>query len=128
MSARTVTPLRPLTEPGYTAETALNDIHTILTRRATAQATEMVAELAEVLTRTGRPMVAACDIEISATENAQGWPVACVQAEDTTVDVRQDPAGAGLLVEITTKTATEAAALTVTLDGHRLHPAVPHAA
>jgi len=125
MSVRTVTPLRPLTEPAYTADAALNDIHTILTRRATAQAGELVAELAEVLTRTGRPMVAVRDIEITATESAQGWPVACVQAEGTTVYVRQDPAGAGLLIEATTKTAAEAATLTITLDGHILHPAVP---
>lgn len=123
MSARTVTPLRPLTEPGYTDTAALNDIHTILTRRATAQAGELVAELAGVLTRTGRPMVAARDIEITATETAQGWPIACVQADDTTVYVRQDPAGAGLLVEITTKTEAEASALTITLDGRTVHPA-----
>ena len=34
--------------------------------------------------------------------------------------VRQDPAGTGLLVEITTRTAAERDALTVTLDGRRL--------
>ncbi len=128
MSVRTVTPLRPLTEPAYTTDAALNDIHTIVTRRATAQAGELVAELAEVLTRTGRPMVAARDIAVSATENSQGWPVGCVEAEATTVYVRQDPAGDGLLVEVTTATAAEAAALSVTLDGHTLHPRVPHAA
>jgi len=31
MSVRTLRLLRPLTEPGYTADAALNDIHTILT-------------------------------------------------------------------------------------------------
>ncbi len=49
------------------------------------------------------------------------WPVARVDAEDTAVTVRQDPAGAGLLIEITTRTAAERDALTVTLDGHHLH-------
>ena len=36
-----------------------------------------------------------------------GWPVACTDAGDTTVYVRQAPAGTGLLIEICTKTAAE---------------------
>jgi len=125
MSARTATPLRPITEPVYTDTAAMNDIHTILTRYATTHAADLRDELAGVLTRSGRPMVPARDIEVTATETAQGWPVGCVQAGDTAVYVRQDPAGDGLLVEITTKAAAEAAALIITLDGHTLHPLTP---
>jgi len=128
MSVRTLRLLRPLTEPGYTADAALNDIHTILTRHPAAPAAELVAELGEVLTRSGRPMVAARDIEASTIETSHGWPAGCLQAGDTTVYACQDPAGTGLLVEITTKTTAEAAALTITLDGRTLHPAAPRSA
>jgi hypothetical protein len=61
-------------------------------------------------------MVPARDITISATETAQGWPVACTQSGGISVFVRQEPAGPGLLVDITTKTPDEAGDLTVTLD------------
>ena len=76
----------------------------------------MLAEIGEVLTRTGRPMVPGRDITISATETAQGWPVACTQSGGISVFVRQEPAGPGLVVDITTKTPGDAAGLTVTLD------------
>ena len=61
----------------------------------------------------------------STTETALGWPVGCVDAGDTTVYVRQAPAGAGLVIEICTKTDAEQDALAVTLDGRRLHPGGP---
>ena len=67
-------------------------------------------------------MVRARDIEITTTETALGWPVACAQAGDTSVYIRQDPAGSGLLIEICTKSVAEHDALTVSLDGHPLHP------
>ena len=70
-------------------------------------------------------MIAARDIETTTTETALGWPVACVDAGDTAVFVRQAPAGAGLVVEICTKTDAEQASLAVTLDGRPLHPAGP---
>jgi hypothetical protein len=121
MAERTVALLRPRGERGYSDTAALNDIHVILT---TAEPDgSALAEIAEVVTRTGRPMVTARDIEISTTETALGWPVACAQAGDTSVFVRQEPAGPGLLVEITTKTAAEAGTLTIVLDGRTLHPA-----
>jgi hypothetical protein len=67
-------------------------------------------------------MVAARDIEITTSETALGWPVACCEAGDTSVYIRQAPTGSGLLIEICTKSADEHDALTVTLDGHTLHP------
>jgi hypothetical protein len=123
MPDATVTPLRPRAPSGYSDTAALNDIHSLLT--ATDPGDSTLADIAEILARTGRPMVAARDIETSITETALGWPVACVDAGDTTVFVRQAPTGAGLLIEICTKTDTEHAALTVTLDGHPLHPIGP---
>ena len=65
------------------------------------------------------------DIEVTTTETALGWPVACTDAGDTSVYVRQSPSGTGLRIEICTKTAAEQRALTVTLDGALLHPACP---
>jgi hypothetical protein len=70
-------------------------------------------------------MIRARDIEVSTTETALGWPVACIEAGDTCVFVRQAPGGAGLVVEICTKTDAERAALAVTLDGRALHPDRP---
>ncbi len=122
MPSHTVTPLRPRAGLDYSDTDALNDIQVILTRHRPGGEAVM-AELADVLARTDRPLVPVRDIETSSTETAQGWPVACTDAGDTTVFVRQEPAGPGLLVEITTKTATEADALTVVLDGRILHPA-----
>jgi hypothetical protein len=123
MPDATVTPLRPRALSGYTDTAALNDIRALLTGSDPGDGA--LASIAEILARTGRPMVAARDIETSTTETALGWPVACVDAGDTSVFVRQAPAGAGLLVEICTRNDAEHAALTVTLDGRRLHPGGP---
>ena len=121
MPDATVTPLRPRAPSGYTDTAALNDIHALLTRGDPGD--DALTDIGLVLARTGRPMVAARDIEITTTETALGWPVACAQAGDTSVFIRQPSAGTGLLIEITTKTAVEHDALTITLDGRTLHPA-----
>jgi hypothetical protein len=120
---RPVTPLRPRATDGYTDADALNDIHALVTATSPGDAT--LADVAQILARTGRPLVAARDIEITMTETALGWPVACAQADDISVFIRQAPAAAGLLVEICTKNDTERDGLTVTLDGHALYPAHP---
>ena len=120
MSDQVVVPLRPRTRPGYSDTAALNDIHALLTTTDPGDAT--LADIAVILSRTGRAMIAGRDIEITPTETALGWPVACCQAGDTSVYIRQAPTGSGLLIEITTKSAGEHDALTVTLDGHTLHP------
>ena len=123
MPDRTVTLLRPRPPSGYTDTAALNDIHAILT--ATGTGDGAVADITQILALTGRPMVAARDIEITTTESALGWPVARAQAGDTSVVIRQEPASADLLIEITTTAATEHDALRVTLDGRTLHSAHP---
>ena len=122
MSDQVVVPLRPRTRPGYSDTAALNDIHALLTTTSNGPGDATLADIAVILSRTGRLMVAARDIEITTTETALGWPVACAQAGDTSVYIRQAPTGSGLLIEITTKSAGEHDALTVTLDGHTLHP------
>jgi len=71
--------------------------------------------------------VRARDIETSTTETALGWPVGCVDADDTRVFIRQTSAGPGLVIEICTKTDAEQDALAVTLDGRPLHPDGPTA-
>ena len=118
MADSTITPIRR--DPPYTDTAALNDIRTLLT--ATGPGEDTLTDIAAILARTGRPMIPVRDIETSTTETALGWPVACVQADDTSIFIRQAPAGPGLLIEICTKTAAEHEALTVTLDGHSLHP------
>jgi hypothetical protein len=123
MPDATVTPLRPRAPSGYSDTAAMNDIHALLTRTDPGDGT--LADIAEILTRVGRPMVQARDIEASTTETALGWPVACVDAGDTTMFVRQSPTGTGLVVEVCTKTDTEQAALSITLDGRPLHPGQP---
>jgi hypothetical protein len=120
MPDHAMTRLRSVPTLLYSDTTALNDIHTILT--TPDPGLSVLADIAEIVARTGRPLVAARDIEISTTETALGWPVACTQAGDATIYVRQEPAGSGLRVEITTKTDAEAGVLIVTLDGTTLHP------
>ena len=124
MSEATVTRLRPRGGPGYNDTTALNDIHTLLFA-AQDNDRDLVGDIAAILARTGRPMVRGRDIAAAVTESPIGWPVARVDAEDSTVIVRQDPAGPGLLVEITTSTPVEWGQLTVSLDGRRLHYPCP---
>jgi hypothetical protein len=119
----TVTPLRPRASRAYTDTDALNDIHALLTATSPDDAT--LADVAQILVRTGRPLVAVRDIEITMTETALGWPVACAQSDDTSVFIRQAPASSGLLIEICSRTDTEYDGLTVTLDGHPLHPVPP---
>ena len=121
MPERTVTPLRARAPSGYTDTAALNDIHALLTTGDPGEGA--LADIALVLARTRRPMAAVRDIEITTIETALGWPVACAQAGDTSVFIRQAPVGQGLLIEIATKTAVEHDALTITLDGRILHPA-----
>ena len=119
----TVTPLRPRAAAAYTDTAALNDIHALLTATEPGQAA--LKDIALILARTGRPMTKARDIAVSTIETAMGWPVALVDAGDSNVYVRQDPAGTGLLIEIYTEAEAEAKALTVTLDGALLRPADP---
>ena len=123
MANRTVIPLRPRAPSPYTDTAALNDIHAVLTTGDPAGGA--LADISQILARTGRPIVPVRDIEITTTETALGWPVACARAGDTTVSVRQAPGGTGLLIEIRTSTATEHNALAVILDGRHLHPARP---
>jgi hypothetical protein len=121
MPDQRIIPLRP-GAAGYSDAAALNDIHAILTA-ADPGGEGALADIAQVLTRAGRPLVAVRDIEITMTETASGWPVARARAGDTTVVIRQAPAAARLLVEVTTTSPAERDALAVTLDGRTLHPA-----
>lgn len=130
MTESTVARLRPRDQPKYTDTAALNDIHALLTTTTTTSTgRDLLADIAQVMTRTGRPMVRGRDIDTSLTESPAGWPIAQVDAEDTAVTVRQDPAGPGLLIEITTSSQDERDLLVVTLDGRCLHqPPGGHAA
>ena len=120
MSLETVTRLHPRGRPAYTDTAALNDIHTLLV--ATEDSDRgLLSDIAAILLRTGRHPVRGRDIDAVVTESPTGWPVARVDAEDTTVIVRQDAAGPGLQIEITTSTPIERGQLTVTLDGRCLH-------
>lgn len=124
MSEATVSRLRPCGRPGYNDTSALNDIHTLLFATQDNDR-ELVGDIAAILARTGRPLVRSRDIAAAVTESPIGWPVAQVDAEDSTVIVRQDPAGPGLLVEITTSTPAEWGQLTISLDGRHLHHPYP---
>ena len=113
--------------PGQSALTdtaAVNDIHALLTSTGD-DLTGRLADVAAIVARTGRPMVRGRDIDVKVSESPVGWPVARVDADDTTVIVRQDPSGSGLLVEITTRTPAERDGLTVSVDGCRLHETYP---
>jgi hypothetical protein len=59
MTDATVTPIQR--DPPYTDTAALNDIHVLLT--ASDPGDGALADIAVILARTGRPMIAARDIE-----------------------------------------------------------------
>ena len=124
MPEATVTRLRPRAQPPYTDTAALNDIHALLTT-SSHPSPELLGDVAAILARIGRPMVCGRDIEATVTQSRTGWPVARVDAEDTTVIVSQDPAGPGLLVNITTRSQDERDQLVLTLDGRCLHHPCP---
>ena len=116
--------LRLCAQPGYSDTAALNDIHALLTT-TTDNGQALLGDIAAVLARSGRPMARARDIEVTTSQTPTGWPVAHVDAGDTTVIVRQDPASHGLLIAITTRAPAERDQLTVTLDDRCLHRASP---
>ena len=89
----------------------------LLTSPSAGSDDDLLRDIGLILARSGRPMIRGRHIEVHITETAIGWPAAHVDAEDTAVTVRQDPASGGLVVEITTSTPTERDGLTVTLDG-----------
>ena len=122
MTDGTVTPIRR-GQHAYTDTAALNDIHALLT--SSDLGADTLADIAAIVARTSRALVPVRDIETSTTETVLGWPVACVDAGETTVFVRQATAGTGLVIEISTRTDAEKAALAVLLDGRPLHPAGP---
>ena len=66
MPDRNVTQLHRRATSGYTDTLALNDIHALLTTQDPGDAT--LADIAQILTRTGRPVIAVRDIEITITE------------------------------------------------------------
>ena len=132
MTDTPVTWLRP--PPGYGDSDALNDILALFTSTGSGTGTdELLGDIGAVLARTGRFLVPVRDIDACVTESPHGRPVALVDAAGTTVTVRQEPAGPGLLVEITSTSppGTDVGGITVTLDGRCLHhppPPGPHAA
>ena len=119
----TVTPLRPRAPASYSDTAALNDIHALLT--SSDLGADTLADIAAIVARTSRALIPVRDIETSTTETVLGWPVACVDASETTVFVRQSPTGVGLVIEVCTRSDTERAALTITLDGRLLHAGGP---
>jgi hypothetical protein len=125
MTDATVTRLLPRGQSAYTDIHAVNYVHALLTATTSSADSDLLGDIALVVTRTGRPIVRGRDIGTSVSESPTGWPVARVDAEDTTVTVRQDPAGTGLLIEITTRTPAERGQLAVTLDGQCLHHPCP---
>lgn len=106
--------------PGYTDTAALNDIHAILCRRS-GWNPAMLEDVAQVLARRGRPVIAVRDIEAAVEQTPAGLPQARVDAGGTNVEVYQDQSG-GLAIAIAA-TASDEADLTVTLNDRQLHPA-----
>lgn len=112
-------PARPVATPGYTDTAALNDIRAILCRRG-GWDPDTLQDVAQILARSGRPVVPIRDIEAAVEQTPAGLPVARVNADGTTVEVYQDRSG-GLVVEIVAS-APDEAALTITLNDRQLHP------
>ncbi len=106
--------------PVYSDTAALNDIHAILCRRGGWDPATL-EDIAQILMRCGRPVVAVRDIEAAVEETPAGLPQARVDAGGTNIEVYQDQSG-GLVVAVAA-TAPDEAALTITLNDRQLNPA-----
>jgi len=124
MTSTPVTRLRPRTSTGYTDQAALNDIHALLTT-SPDPASGQLEDIGLILARSGRPLIPVRPIEMRITETPTGHPVVRALSGDTTITIRQEPAGPGLLIEITTSPAETTDDVTVTINGHRLHHPAP---
>ena len=93
----------------------MNDIHALLTGPGGLTAGEVAASVAEIGARTRRPLARTRMITAEVTEDRHGMPAAQVNTDGTVVAVRQH--GPGLLIQVTTRDAAEAAVLVVTVDG-----------
>jgi len=107
--------------PAYTDTAAMNDIHAILCSRGTSDP-DVLNDIALVLARAGRQVVQIRDIQAAVVENDAGLPEAHIDAGATKVLVVQRDTGE-FVVAIAAATP-DAAQLTVTLNGHQLHPAL----
>ena len=109
-------------DPGlaYTDQAAVDDIHVLLTTPLGQDGA--LEAIAEIVARTGRPLTAGRDIEVATTQTSMGWPVVTAASAGTKVIIRQDPAGPGLRVLITTDGEGSDVPV-VTLDGRPLLPA-----
>jgi len=114
-------PAGRVASPVYSDTAALNDIHAILCRRCGWDPATL-DDIAQILTRRGRPVVAVRDIEAAVEETPAGLPQARVDAGGTNIEVYQEQFG-GLVVAVAA-TAPDEAALTITLNGRRLNPAI----
>jgi hypothetical protein len=117
-------PARGGAAAGYTDTAALNDIHAIMCRRPGGVDPATFDDVAQVLARCGRPVMALRDIDATAGHTPAGLPHARVDAGGTTIEVYQDQSG-GLVVAITA-TAADEAGLTVRLNDRQLHPTAGH--
>jgi hypothetical protein len=116
MSEHTTTP-RP--QSSYTDTHAVDDIHALVSKSEFLASGELAA-IAEIIERTGRPMVAGRDIDVTTTQTALGWPVITISSGGTAIIIRQEPMGTGLRADITAATQAERDSLTITLNGHPL--------
>jgi len=116
----TVAPVMPI-RPGLASwcgdTQAMNDIHAVLTAASRLAPDEAAACIAEIVARTGRRLDPARAITAEVTSDRHGMPIAWIDADGTVVLAGQDPDGAGVLIQVTTRDAAEAAALVITIDG-----------
>jgi hypothetical protein len=112
-------PARRAAMPGYTDTAALNDIHAIFCRHG-GWDPGTLEDVAQVLARCGRPVLAIRDIEAAVEQTPAGLPQVRVDAGGTTVETYQDQSGA--LVVAIAATPPDEAALVITLNTRQLHP------
>ena len=118
----------------YDDTLALNDIHAVLTSPGLAGSTgETLAAIAEILTRTGRSPYPSRVITATVEDGEHGIPVACIDAEGTTVTIGQNPAGPGIRTDVTPRDSDDEAALIIAIGDRLIHRArqaglhiVPH--
>lgn len=112
-----VTPLRHAGPTGFSDTAAMDDIQAVLSSHEHSFSEDALAEITEIVERTGRIMVRPRLITATSHGEERGVPSVLVDAEGTYVRIEQDPRTGGVHVCIWTTSEAEDKVLAVHVHG-----------
>jgi hypothetical protein len=115
-----VAPLRPASPAGFSDTAAMDDIQALLASPRRPPGDEALEEIAEIVARTGRALVAPRDFTVDCEDDEHGLPYVAVRSEGTTVRVGQDPVSGTVRIAIRAATDAERGSLDIQVNGRRI--------